>query len=90
MKVGDISELTKEDVLEKLGLTTVPSIAQRLVSWSGAFGVGLLAGAGVMLLFSPKAGQEVRQDLGRRMRNLRHNAEEVVESAASRVAEVCK
>ena len=90
MKVGDISELTKEDVLRKLGLTALPTVTERLLGWAGAFGVGLLAGTGVMLLLAPKAGQEMRQHLGRRLRNLRDDAGEAVGSAASRVAEACK
>lgn len=87
MKVADISELTKEDVLGKLGLMLVPALSKRLLSWTGVFGAGLLAGAGVMLVFAPKAGQETRQHLGRRLRNLRDNAEEFVGTTASRVAE---
>jgi hypothetical protein len=90
MKVADISELTKEDLLGKLGLMTVPALSKRLLGWTGMFGAGLLAGAGVMLLFAPKAGHETRQHLGRRLRNLRDDAEEFVGSAASRVAENCK
>lgn len=33
----------------------------------GIFGAGLLLGAGLALLFAPKAGSELRQDLASRM-----------------------
>ena len=90
MKLGDISELTKDDVLAKLGLTTIPPWRERLFGWSSAFGVGLLLGAGASLLLAPKTGHEIRQDLGKRLRHWRDDAAGAVESVACRIAEVHK
>ena len=88
MRVADIRELTKEDVLGKLGLTTVPSRSRRLFGRAGTFGFGLLAGMSVMLLFPkavPKLRQRFNHHFGRHWRRLRDDGGEFVASAASRV-----
>ena len=68
MKLSDISELSKEDLLAMLGLATKPSISQRAISSAGLFGLGALVGAGVALLLAPSSGRDLRDDLGRRIR----------------------
>ena len=68
MKMQDVKDMDKNDVLALLGLETKQSDAGRLLTTLGTFGVGLLVGAGVALLLAPKPGREVRQDLRARMR----------------------
>ncbi len=68
MKLQDIKDLDKDDVLEMLGLETRTSLPGRLVGMLGTFGVGLLVGAGVALLLAPKPGVELRQDLRAKLR----------------------
>lgn len=68
MKLSDISELSKEDILSALGLATKRSSSQRLVSTLGLFGLGAIVGAGVALLLAPSSGEDLRGDLGRRIR----------------------
>jgi gas vesicle protein len=71
MKMNDLRDLSKDDVLSALGLTSKPSTSDRLLGALGIFGVGLLVGAGAALLLTPKSGEALRADLGERFRNLR-------------------
>jgi len=64
MKWNDIS---KEDILNVLGVATKPSPASRVFGAVGLFGLGLLAGAGAALLLAPKPGSELRRELGRKL-----------------------
>jgi hypothetical protein len=68
MKLSDISDLSKEDVLAALGLALKPTSSQRVIGALGAFGLGALVGAGVALLLAPSSGEDLRDDLGRRIR----------------------
>ena len=78
MKLQDITNMDKDDVLAMLGLETSRSNSSRLLSTLGTFGIGLLVGAGVGLLLAPKAGSDLRQDLRTKFRrNGKEEAEEV-------------
>jgi len=74
MKFSDIRDLSKDDVLAAIGLETKTSTTSRLFGTVGLFSVGLLVGAGVALLLAPKTGQDLREDLGQRLRGLRDTA----------------
>ncbi len=88
MKLSDIRDLNKDDILSALGLATKPSTSDRLLGTLGVFGVGLLVGAGAALLFAPKSGQALREDLGDRFRKLRNeddsDSTDSLEAPASR------
>jgi gas vesicle protein len=71
MKINDLRDFSKEDILSALGLTSKPSSSERLLGTLSIFGVGLLVGAGAALLLAPKSGDALRADLGERFRNLR-------------------
>ena len=83
MKINDLRELSKEDLLSALGLTSKPSTSERLLGALGIFGVGLLVGAGAALLLAPKSGEALRADLGERIRNLRPEETESPETATA-------
>jgi gas vesicle protein len=83
MKIKDIRDLSKDDILAALGLSTKPSTAARLLGTMGTFGVGLLVGAGVALLLAPKSGEDLREDIGQRIRSFREDAADAAASAAS-------
>jgi gas vesicle protein len=68
MKLQDITNMDKDDVLGMLGLETRRSQSGRMLTTLGTFGIGLLVGAGVALLLAPKAGSELRQDLRAKLR----------------------
>ena len=68
MKMQDIKNLDKDDVLGMLGLQAKRSDTSRVLQTLGTFGIGLVVGAGVALLLAPKAGSELRQDLRTKFR----------------------
>ena len=55
--------MDKDDFLGILGLQTKHSFTHQLLGTLGTFGIGLLVGAGVALLLTPKSGSELRHDL---------------------------
>ena len=68
MKLQDITNMDKDDVLAMLGLEARRSHSNRLLTTMGTFGIGLLVGAGVGLLLAPKAGSDLRQALRAKLR----------------------
>jgi len=68
MKLQDITNMDKDDVLGMLGLEARRSQSNRLLTTLGTFGIGLLVGAGVGLLLAPKAGSDLRQTLRAKLR----------------------
>lgn len=85
MKLNDIRDLTKDDVLATLGLKSKPRAVQRLGGALGLLGVGLLVGAAVALLLAPKSGRELRSDLEDRLRDARRRADDTVRDAPKNV-----
>jgi gas vesicle protein len=71
MKLSDLKDLNKDDILAALGLETKSGFSERLLGTLGIFGAGLLVGAGVALMLAPKSGTELREDLGERFRKMR-------------------
>lgn len=64
----DLRKLDRDDLLDIIGLqrkSTTDWIAPTL----GALSVGILLGAGLGLLFAPKAGSELREDLTKRIQS---------------------
>jgi hypothetical protein len=82
MKLNDIRELSKDDVLAALGLASKPTSSERLLGALGIFGVGLLVGAGAALLLAPKSGRALREDLGERLRSIRDDGSDSADPAA--------
>jgi gas vesicle protein len=72
MKLSDIRDLSKDDILSASGLTSKPSATERFLGGLGFFGIGLLVGAGAALLLAPKSGEDLREDLGDKLRELRN------------------
>ena len=68
MKLQDITNMDKDDVLGMLGLEARRSQSNRMLTTLGTFGIGLLVGAGVALLLAPKAGSDLRQNLRAKFR----------------------
>ena len=68
MKMQDIKNMDKNDLLGMLGLEARRSDTSRVLKTLGTFGIGLVVGAGVALLLAPKAGNELRQDLRTKFR----------------------
>ncbi len=56
MKLNDLRDFSKDDVLSALGLTSKPSTSERLLGALSIFGVGLLVGAGAALAAGAEVG----------------------------------
>jgi hypothetical protein len=69
MNLNDIRNLNKKQLLAILGLQVVPSVVSVTAKIIGFIGIGVVAGATVALLASPKTGREVRHSLRRTLRN---------------------
>jgi hypothetical protein len=63
MKLQDLKNLDKDELLGMLGLETKSSVASEVVSTLGTFAIGMLVGAGVALLLAPKEGRALREDI---------------------------
>ncbi len=91
MKIDDILSRfpTREEVSKLVGLRQPQSgLQDEVLTMFGAFGAGLLLGAGLALLLAPKPGQDLRRELAEKLnhasetiRNSRH--EESAETAAT-------
>jgi hypothetical protein len=71
MKLSDLGNLDKDDILSALGLVSKPTASGRLLGSVGIFAVGLLVGAGAALLLAPTSGPDLREGLGERFRKAR-------------------
>jgi hypothetical protein len=76
MKLSDLSNLDKDDILSALGLAAKPTASGKLLGSVGIFAVGLLVGAGAALLLAPTSGQGLREGLAERVRKVREGAAE--------------
>lgn len=56
--------ISRDDILSSLGLQSRRSAADLVLPALGLFGVGLVVGAGLGLLFAPKSGAETREVIG--------------------------
>jgi hypothetical protein len=65
MKIEDILAAlpSKEDIAKAVGLEARSSATGEMLTAFGIFGTGMILGAGLALLFAPKAGHEIRQDI---------------------------
>jgi len=69
MKIDELLRAlpSREDIIHAVGLQSQPSKSEDIVMTLGIFGTGILLGAGLALLFAPKAGAEIRRDLAKRV-----------------------
>jgi len=69
MKLEDILQAlpSKEDIANAVGVETRTSPSGDLLAAFGIFGAGIILGAGLALLFAPKAGQEMRHDIAEKV-----------------------
>jgi len=65
MAISDLKNLSKDDILDALGLETKHTMGDHLLSGLLMFGVGVAVGVGIGMLLAPKAGSELRDDLTR-------------------------
>lgn len=59
-----LSKISRDDVLAAVGLQTRRTAADMVLPALGLFGVGVLLGAGLGVLFAPKSGAQTREAIG--------------------------
>lgn len=80
-------DLSSDRLLRMIGLQTRRSVASTLLPTMGMFGIGLLTGAGLGLLFAPRKGSEMRRELGTKISDASHRVADTVTDARHRVTE---
>jgi hypothetical protein len=63
-----LKDMDKDDLLAALGLETRRS---RIGHWMGGIALGLMVGAGLVFLLSPKTGRDVLANLKDRLQDLK-------------------
>jgi len=61
---------SKDEISNAIGLQPRQTITTEMIAALGAFGTGIVIGAGLALLFAPKTGRELRQDIADRLGDL--------------------
>ena len=79
MNIKDIRNMDRDDILRVIGLETRRSTADYILPALGLFGAGIVVGAGLGLLFAPKSGREIRDEI----RGLNERVAQVRQSAAA-------
>ena len=87
MTIKDIRNIDKDEVLGWLGLET-SSTASTVISTLGTFCLGLVVGGAAALIFAPKPGSELRDDLRDRLRRAPDDLKEVVASAKAKLPDI--
>lgn len=59
-------DITLDDVLEAFGVRRAASTSSYALPALGFFGVGMLVGVGLGMIFAPKSGHELRDDIKHR------------------------
>lgn len=81
--VGTTYETSMETVLDRLGLEHRKSTMDVVLPMLGVFGAGIAVGASLGLLFAPKRGNELRDEL-------RHSLEDLRERSTEKINEVSR
>ena len=77
-----LQDIDKDDVLDALGLEERTSPWTTALGTIGIFALGCLVGAGIGLAFAPKPGNELRNELGDKVRRKAQELQQQNESGA--------
>ncbi len=83
MNIKDIKNLDKDQILEMLGLQE-RNTTSSFLGTVGLLGLGLVVGAALGLLWAPQSGRELRETVGRKIKN---STDEVTATARSKMDE---
>ena len=68
-----LHDLDRDQVFATLGMESRRSTLEKATYAMALVGTGVLVGAGLGLMFAPRAGQQLREDLRLRMRRVKPN-----------------
>jgi len=77
MNLENVKEVSREKLLDLMGVK-VQSPTRTWLSISGLIGLGVLVGAAVAMLLTPKTGREVRDTLSGGLRKVGRKASSVL------------
>lgn len=77
----NLGSYDREDILAAIGLEPKRSTTQVVMPALGFFAVGILAGVGLGMLFAPKPGYELREDLTEQMKGAVKKGQEAAHQA---------
>ena len=75
-----LQDIDRDDVLESLGLQQRRGAVASTLGTLGIFVLGCLVGAGIGLAFAPKSGDELRNELGDKVRRKAQELQQQSES----------
>jgi hypothetical protein len=87
MKLNDIRNFSKDDVLAALGLQTRSSALGNVFGSIGLIGLGMIIGASAALMMAPKSGRELREDLSTKLNGTTRRVAERVREELSAARE---
>ena len=79
------SSIRIADALDLIGLERRRSTMSFMLPTLGAFGLGIAVGAGLGLLFAPKPGARLRDDLSKKVNRLADDMKSAAETAEAEV-----
>lgn len=77
--VKAVSDVSRDDILYALGLERRRTPIEMALPVIGFFAAGLVVGTGITMLFTPKTGRDMRENIKSKARDLSHKAEGVAE-----------
>jgi hypothetical protein len=86
-KMMNIRDLSADDILNAMGLQTRRTTTDYMLPALGIFGVGVLVGAGIGMLFAPKSGSEIRTHIGSMARRHKNGEDEGIDITRGEAAE---
>jgi hypothetical protein len=89
-KARTMRDFGTDDILSALGLERQRSAFEIALPTTLAFVAGAAAGAGIALLFAPKTGREMREDISNRASELSNKASEFTKSLSSTAGELAE
>jgi YtxH-like protein len=78
-------DISSTRLLRMLGLQARRSVVSTVLPTVGLFGVGLLTGAGLGLLFAPRKGSDMRRELGSKITDASHRVGETATKVARKL-----
>ena len=73
-----LRDIDGDDVLDRIGLERRRGLLEKTLTTIGIFGAGMVIGAGVGLLVSPVAPEDVRKKIGEGVRTVKNEINELV------------
>ena len=72
MKIEDMLRAlpSKDDIASAIGLEARRSTSADMLTALAMFGAGMVLGAGLAVLFAPKAGHEIRHDIAEKLEEI--------------------